>query len=408
MKTNELVEYYRDFPIDEHVSRADRLRVALRSQGLDAALLTYEPNIRWLVGYHTLYAPKWVPMAVLLTCGPDSHSVFMCATDATGSDMAVVDEVRLWDDRSKPPYSSGANPVDVLIGVLKERGLEGKRVGMELGRGMRLDLCQNDITALRGGLPLMEVEDVSGALWRLRSIKSEREIEKLRKAAEITLQGYGTGFDAMREGMTEKELAAVIGSKWLELGASSTGSLFLAAGWRSVRYAHVDPVEVPVRRGEIVNLDGGCTVDGYRVDVFRMACIGQPTNKEEVKLIRCIIEAKNNAITTMKPGVTCGEIWTIATQTLERGGFGHLVADTSVGHGVGLEMHEWPTLSRGSQHVIKENMVFCVEPWTMDYSDWSMGRNHEDMVRITAEGTDLLSPGFEDLVVLPVSRQPNK
>jgi Xaa-Pro aminopeptidase len=116
---------------------------------------------------------------------------------------------------------------------------------------MRLDLCQNDIAALRGGLPLMEVEDISTALWRLRSIKSEREIEKLRKAAKITLQGYGTGFDAMREGMTEKELAAVIGAKWLELGASSTGSLFLAAGWRSVRYAHVDPVDVPVRRGRL-------------------------------------------------------------------------------------------------------------------------------------------------------------
>ena len=88
----ELVEYYRDFPIDEHVGRTERLRAVLGRQGLDAALLTYEPNIRWLVGYHTLFAPKWVPMAVLITCGAESRPIFMCATDATGSDMAVVDD----------------------------------------------------------------------------------------------------------------------------------------------------------------------------------------------------------------------------------------------------------------------------------------------------------------------------
>ena len=144
-----LVEYYREFPTEEHAGRADRLRAALESQGLDAALLTYEPNIRWLVGYHILSFSKWMPVAVLLTCGPNSRLVFMCATDATGSDMAVVDEVRFWDDSSMPPFSGDARPAEVLAEVLKEYGLDRRRIGMELGPGMRLDLCQNDIEALR-------------------------------------------------------------------------------------------------------------------------------------------------------------------------------------------------------------------------------------------------------------------
>ena len=249
----------------------------------------------------------------------------------------------------------------------------------------------------------MEPEDITAALWRLRGIKSEREIQKLREAARITLQGYSAGFDAMREGMTEKELAAVIGARWLELGASTAGALNLAASWRSVRYAHVEPVDGPVLSGEIVNLDGGCTVDGYRADIFRMACIGEPTNPQEVPLTSCIIEAQKSAIAAMKPGVTCGEVWAVAARVLEAGGFGHLLADTSVGHSIGLEAHELPRLSRGSPQVIEENMVLCVEPWTLDYSDWSMGRNHEDMVRVTAAGTELLSPGFDDLVILPLS-----
>ena len=103
----------------------------------------------------------------------------------------------------------------------------------------------------------------------------------------------------------------------------------------------------------------------------------------------------------MRPGQTCGRVWETARDTLEAGGFGHLLADTSVGHGVGLEMHEWPILSRGSERRMEENMVFCVEPWTLDYSDWSKGRNLEDMVRVTSNGTELLSPGLAELAILP-------
>ena len=64
-------------------------------------------------------------------------------------------------------------------------------------------------------------------------------------------------------------------------------------------------------------------------------------------------------------------------------------------------MYELPHLARDSDEVIEENMVLCVEPWVLDYSDWSLGRNFEDMVLVTADGTELLSPGFEDLVILP-------
>ena len=102
-----------------------------------------------------------------------------------------------------------------------------------------------------------------------------------------------------------------------------------------------------------------------------------------------------------KSGAQCGDMWAIAADSLEKREFGHLLADTSVGHGIGLEICELPTLSKDSKVIIEENMVFCVEPWTLDYTDWTMGRNHEDMVRITKDGTELLSEGFDELVVLP-------
>jgi Xaa-Pro aminopeptidase len=159
-------------------------------------------------------------------------------------------------------------------------------------------------------------------------------------------------------------------------------------------------VDIPLCRGEIFNLDGGCAVDGYVADIFREACIGEPANSEDVRLVEAIIEAKDSAIAAMRAGQVCGRIWTVAAETLDSKGFGALLADTSLGHSIGLELHELPTLSRGSARVLEENMVFCGEPWTIDYTDWSKGRNFEDMVRVTSDGTELLSDGLNELMIV--------
>ena len=143
-----LVEYYREFPVEEYAGRADRLRAALESRGLDAALLTYEPNVRWLTGFHIQWYSKWTAVAVLVTCGPDARTVFMYATDHGGTEMAAVDEVRHWDDSFKPPFDGNARPAEVLAAIVREYGLERSRVGMELGGGMRIDLAQDEIETL--------------------------------------------------------------------------------------------------------------------------------------------------------------------------------------------------------------------------------------------------------------------
>ena len=397
----QLIDRYRDFPGDEYVGRIARLRETLQSTGLDGVLVTYEPNIRWLVGYHTILPIKAMPMAAVITTDPAGRSVFLCASDATGSDLAVVDEVRFWDDSSAPPFTGNADASEVLAAVLKDMGMADAKIGMELGAQMRVDLAQEDIRRLRESLPAMQIVDCAETLWTLRSVKSDREIDKLRKAAQITLAGYRCGMDAAKDGMTERELANIIQARWFELGATGPGYLFVSATWRSVRNVHVGPVDTPIRRGEIFNLDGGCAVNGYVADIFREACIGEPTNDEDVRLIGAIIEAKDNAIAVMKPGQELGRVWEVAAETMHARGFGHLLADTSLGHSIGLEMHERLTLSRGSKRTLEENMVFCVEPWTIDYADWSKGRNFEDMVRVTSDGTELLSRGLSELVILP-------
>ena len=100
-------------------------------------------------------------VVLLFPRDPDKKSVLMCATDATGTDMAFVDEVRYWDEKLEPSFTANANPLSVLTKENKEFGLEGKRIEMELGEGMRVDLSQNDITALGQGLFKKHGRDVT-------------------------------------------------------------------------------------------------------------------------------------------------------------------------------------------------------------------------------------------------------
>ena len=203
-------------------------------------------------------------------------------------------------------------------------------------------------------------------LWRLRSIKSDLEMEKMKKAADITTEGYRRGFDLKSDGMTEKDSAAIMCSRWLEVGGDGIAFLTITSDWRAVRYAHVGPSNLAIRRGEVVKVEGGCVVDGYCPDIFRMACLGEPNDREERRLIECIIMAKNAAIATIRPRALCCAVLDAAAGGLREGANGRLLTDTTIGQSLGLGAHELRTLSRDIHLELQENTIFCVEPWSMD------------------------------------------
>jgi Xaa-Pro aminopeptidase len=390
-----------EFPPEEFRRRQDLMAQEMVTQRLDAVLLTHAPNIRWLTGYHIqlMETVKQFATIVLFTAEAGPRKTLICATDATGTDLAHTDEVVFWHNRAGSPYESHTNPVAVLVNQLVKHGLARKRIGMELGDGMRLDMPQRDIEQLRNAMHGATFVDFSSSLWTLRSIKSELEIGKLRRAAEITLKGYGAGFERLREGMTERELWACICAKWFELGATGIGFLGIVSGPQGVRYAHVGPGDRRIRKGEIINIDGGCLVDGYWADVFRMASLGEPVDMEMVRLVDCIREAEDEMIAAIRPGAFFGEIYEAGFRVFSDRGYDHLLGDTTLGHGLGLDMHEPPTITQDSRTEIKENMVVTVEPWTLNYSDWTMGANQEDTVRVTQQGVEMLTPEWRTLVI---------
>jgi len=373
----------------EYEQRLDKLRAAMAAAALDAVILTEEANVRWLTGYWVcIMHDGWSPTAAVVPRAANRAPCLLMGAEATGEPLSRISDIRYWEGGLDPDLAVAK--ADVLANTLRELDAGRGRIGVELGNGMRFAMDQNDIDTLRGGLVDAVFVDASDMLWRLRSIKSDSEIAKIREAARITCDSFRELYRILRAGVTERELAQHVQSYWFEHGATGVSHVMIGFGRHAVRYAHCYPKQVRLQRGEIASIDLGCCVDGYRADIFRLACVGNP-DPEEARVADVIRRANRAMVARVRPGAPFGEVYAAAAALFEEEGLMHLLPSSVLGHGVGLGLHEWPFIRRDSTEPIKAGMVLAVEPWTVDYSDRSFGFNVEDMVVVTEDGCEELS-----------------
>lgn len=373
----------------EYEQRLAGLRAAMAVADLDVVILTEETNVRWLTGYWVcIMHDGWSPTAAVVPRAANREPRLLMGAEATGEPLSRITDIRYWEGGLDPDLA--ADKADVLANTLRELDAGRGRIGLELGNGMRFAMDQNDIDTLRGSLADAEFVDASDMLWRLRSIKSGAEIAKIREAARITCDSFRELFRLLRVGVTAHELAQYVQGYWFEHGATGVSHVMIGFGRHAVRYAHCYPKRVPLQCGEIASIDLGCCVDGYRADVFRLACVGNP-DPEEARVADVIRRANRAMVARIRPGVPLGDIYTAAAGLFEKEGLLHLLPSSVLGHGVGLGLHEWPFIRRDSGEPVKPGMVLAVEPWTVDYSDRSFGFNVEDMAVVTDDGCEELS-----------------
>ncbi len=379
----------------EYQERLDMLRMVMRRKGIDVVVLTEETNIRWLSGYWVLLMQDgWSPTAAVIPSSDAQQPILLMGAEATGEEMSLIQNIRYWEDQPNPDLTVDKGAV--LVETIQEYAMPNRRLGMELGNGMRVCMEQRDIRYLKAHLPETELVDVSENLWQLRSIKSASEIEKIRRASQITADSFREGFGILREGITERELAQYFTKCFFEKGATGISHVMVGFGRHAVKYAHCVPKPVPLQQGEIACVDLGCSFEGYRTDMYRLACVGQPS-AEEAKLARVIATANAAMVAKVKPGIMFSELYRIGAQFFTDAGIEHLLPSSIIGHGVGLGLHEWPFISKTSDDMVQAGMVLAVEPWTVDYTDRSLGLNVEDVVAVTDDGCELLTNMARDL-----------
>jgi Xaa-Pro aminopeptidase len=245
-----------------------------------------------------------------------------------------------------------------------------------------------DFLTLKEGLKTCALKPVSGRVEALRAIKDREEIAAIREAVAMAERGFAMFRAGLRRDESEKDAADGLEGYLRRCGA--TGASFppiVAAGARSaLPHARPDP-DARIGAADFVLVDWGAAGRSYKSDLTRVVVTGKVTAKFET-IYRTVLAAQERAIAAIRPGVSAKEVDAEARSVIEEAGFGRFFRH-GLGHGLGLELHEAPTLHKDSEVQLKPGMVLTVEPGIY-LPDWG-GIRIEDDVLVTPEGCDVLS-----------------
>ncbi len=245
------------------------------------------------------------------------------------------------------------------------------------------------------GIAVTADDTLDETLTSLRMIKTPEEIQKLREAQKITDDAFTHILDYIKPGRTEREVALELEFFMRRQGAEGVSFEFIVVSGTNGSLCHGVPSDKPIQAGEFVTMDTGALLHGYHADMTRTVAVGHVSD-EQRHAYDMVLKAQLAAIAAAKPGVLCGDVDKAARDILEaeyKGAFEH-----STGHGVGVEIHEWPMFAAGNKTVARPGMVVTVEPGI--YLEGKFGLRIEDMVAITETGCEDLTHSPKELIIL--------
>ncbi len=247
--------------------------------------------------------------------------------------------------------------------------------------------------AVKLGIELIPTE-VSFA--ELRSVKNDEELACLQQAAEIAEKAYADTLNFIRPGQTEQEIAAYLNYKMACYGAQKPSFDTICISGRNTSLPHGVPCEKVVREGEFLTMDFGCVYNGYCSDMTRTVAIGYLSDEMEW-VFDIVLRAQDTAERALKPGMTAGEADEVARKIIVDAEYGEYFVH-STGHGVGLEIHEFPNLAPNKETVLQKNQVVTVEPGI--YLPEKFGVRIENTVVLTENGAYSLQKSDKELIIL--------
>jgi len=293
-------------------------------------------------------------------------------------------------------WEENESPYQVVASALKERGLATGRIGIE--ERVTFVFAQGIANAVPAATIASATEVTAGC----RMIKSPAEIALMRLANSVTLQAYEAAWKSMREGMTQHEFSALVSSAYQRLGFPGFVSVQVGE-YTALPHGSVTPQVI--REGTIVLIDDGCTVEHYQSDISRSFVLGKPTDKMK-RVFDIVHRAQSAALAAARPGVACDAVDAAARKVITDAGYGpgFKYFTHRVGHGIGMDGHEWPYLigtntlqSNGKNIALAAQMTFSDEPGI--YIPGEFGVRLEDDMHILEDSAELFtpqSPSLED------------
>ncbi|MEO7522047.1 MAG: Xaa-Pro peptidase family protein [Gemmatimonas sp.] len=363
--------------VDERRARIEKARRLMVEQRIDALMLTggtsmeYFTGIRWGLSERLLAAviPAKGNAFLVTPKFEEERAMEQAHLGPLGKDA----EVYAWEEH-EDPYAFMAQG-------FRARGLATATIGAE-------ETVRFQFSDGAAHIPNAKVVSGTPITGGCRTIKDAHEIALMRHASAVTLKAYEAAYKSLKEGMTHDDFARLVSLAHSRLGYSGS------AGVQVGKYAalpHGSTTPQTVREGSILLIDGGCKVEGYSSDLSRTFVLGKATQRMK-DVFEIEHRAQTAALKAARPGVPCESVDAAARKIIVDAGFGpdYKYFSHRVGHGMGMDGHEWPYLVRGNKLPLAPGMVFSDEPGI--YIPGEFGIRLEDDMVITPNGAELFTP----------------
>jgi Xaa-Pro dipeptidase len=368
----------------EYGARHERARALMRQNGLDGIVLAEGTSLTYFTGAHWWGSERLFAAVLPLRGEP----FYVCpafeearAREQVAPSMGSASlDVRVWQE-DQSPYAA-------LAQGLRDRGIVTGQIGLE--ENVRYVFADG----IGRAAPQARLVSATAVTAGCRMIKSPHEIALMRLASEVTLAAYEATWAALKPGMTPAQITALSQKAHRALGFDGAADLVLIGAAASFPHGSVQATRL--EEGSLVLFDGGCDVLGYKSDISRTFVLGRPTDRMQ-RVFDVVKTAQSAALAAARPGVSCGAVDAAARRVVDEAGFGPDYAHFThrVGHGMGMDGHEWPYLVRGNGTLLAAGMTTSNEPGI--YLAGEFGVRLEDDMHITEDGAELFTPQSHSL-----------
>jgi Xaa-Pro dipeptidase len=362
---------------DERRQRLERAKQLVAANKLDAILIMSGTSLVYFTGIRWFQSERFFSIVIPAKGEP----FYVCpgfeedrAREQISSGLGATDaEVRLWQE-DESPYQRVAEG-------LKNRGLASGKIGAE--ETVRYVFSEG----IGKAAPAVQIASATPITAGCRMIKSPHELQLMTLANQVTLAAYEAAYLSTKEGMTQHDFGQMVSAAHERQGFPGGASIQVGE-YSALPHGSVKPQTI--REGTILLMDGGCGVEGYESDISRTVVLGKPTDKMK-KVWDIVHQAQAAALAAAKPGVEAQSVDAAARKVITDAGYGpdYKHFTHRLGHGIGMDGHEWPYLVRGNTLHLAPNMCFSDEPGI--YIRGEFGVRLEDDMHITENGAELFT-----------------
>ena len=364
--------------VEERRGRIDKAMRLMRENRIDALMLTggtsleYYTSIRWGLSERMLALILPVRGKPFIVCPKFEEERAMEQVKTGPLDQGT--EVHTWEEDESPSA--------LVASGLRARGMASGTLGIE--ETVR-HVFSNDVAL---ALPTVRLTSGTPVTAGCRTVKSATELALMRHASAVTFKAYEAAWKSLADGMTQNDFARLVSAAHQRLGYQGSAGVQVGE-YSALPHGSVTPQVI--REETILLIDGGCKVEGYSSDISRTFVLGKPTDKMK-QVFDIEFRAQTAALKAARPGVECQAVDAAARKVIVDAGFGpgYKYFTHRVGHGIGMDGHEWPYLVKGNTQKLVPGNTFSDEPGI--YIPGEFGVRLEDDMVITADGAELFTP----------------